>query len=77
METKLDNTTEPQHDAKLPVLSSRHSWDKHRYSGKYSSFEISATCKKCGCFRKRLTFGYEYELNGIRTDTAPPCQPIA
>jgi hypothetical protein len=59
------------------VLSSRHSWEKHRYSGKYSSFEISATCRKCGCFRKKLTFGYEYELKGGRTDTAPPCQPIA
>lgn len=51
----------------------RHSWNKRRYSGKYSSFEIDATCKNCGCFRKKLSYGYEYELNGQTTESAPIC----
>jgi hypothetical protein len=54
--------------------SKRHKWDKVIYYGKYSSFEREATCTVCGCRRKKLVYGYEYEpINGPLTYTAPPC----
>lgn len=51
----------------------RHKWDKRKYSGKFSSFEMDATCIKCGCEREKLTFGYKYEKDGNITYTAPEC----
>ena len=51
----------------------KHKWDKSIYSGKYSSFEFKAICVKCGCERKKLTYGYDYVLDGKRTEKSPNC----
>jgi hypothetical protein len=51
----------------------RHKWDKTIYRGKFSSFEMEATCVNCGCRREKLFMGYKYTLNGQLFETAPPC----
>lgn len=77
MEDETSTTDTAGNGIKPVVLRRRHRWNKHRYSGKYSSFEIDADCEVCGCRRKKLFMGYEYTLNGKTTYEAPACEPLA
>ena len=55
----------------------RHKWDKKMYNGKMSSFEVSATCKNCGCERERLGMGFAYNTkDGKRFYEAPNCETL-
>ena len=53
----------------------RHKWDKVIYNGKYSSFEMRATCKVCGCEREKVMYGYVYKKDGQTQHKAPECSP--
>jgi hypothetical protein len=51
----------------------RHKWKKRVMSVRYTSFEIDATCEKCGCIRQKQFMGYRYLSNDLVFETAPPC----
>lgn len=56
-------------------MAKRHKWDKVNYSGRFSKFEIYATCKVCGAERKRISCGYIYkDKDGKTKYYAPPCE---
>lgn len=62
----------------------RHKWEKHYCTGRFSSFETSATCKVCGLRRERLGMGrggamrVMYILPGgdHQFYKAPPCVAV-
>jgi hypothetical protein len=74
-EQKAEITSVSQHDAKLPVIGSRHRWVKQEEDGSF-------VCQHCGVRKKNIWMGWGkngkaalyFLKDGERTSYRPDCR---